>query len=186
MIAPLLLVLVLASPAPRPTPAAPPASPTPIATGTPSLVPPIETPPPFASPLPVGTPTPAPLGSPAPSASPLATPTGIGLPPLHYHVVPKPSPSLAPGAPVITDIYLNDETIGNLIAMRVLTNDVVTKVTVKAGGKTGALTEVSPGRFEAKSSVPRIGIMSVKVAITVTAFTADGRSTSTVVTVKKK
>jgi hypothetical protein len=184
MIAPLLLALVLASPAPSPAPAAPPANATPVATGTPSLVPPFETPPPFASPLPAGTPTPS--GSPAPGASPLATPTGIGLPPLHYHVVPKPSPSLAPGAPVITDIFLNDETIGNLIAMRVLTNDVVTKVTVKAGGKTGALTEVAPGRFEAKSSVPRIGIMSVKVAITVTAFTVDGRSTSTVVTVKKK
>jgi hypothetical protein len=145
------------------------------------------------TPLLVQTPSPGPSStiSPAPTSAasprPSPTPTGLNLPPLNYRVVPKPPASPAPGAPEILEIDLNEQTITNVIAMRVLTNDVVTKVTASSGGHTGALTMVAPGRFEAmQAKLPRLGILSVKVSITYTAYSADGRTTTDVVTLKKK
>jgi hypothetical protein len=180
-------LLLAANPSPSPSPS-PPA--TPSATSTPSILPssPPNVPTPLlATPAPGPSLTPGPIVVPSSTPSPAPTPTGLNLPPLTYRVVPKQPASPAPGAPQILEIDFNSETIMSTIAMRVLTNDVVTKVTATSGGHTGALTVVAPGRFEAmQGKLPRLGLLSVKVSITFTAYSADGRTTTAVVTLKKK
>ena len=170
----LATLLAAASPAPSPSP-----FPSPAASATPAAIP--------SLPPNVPTPIPIPIPTPTPSPTPSATPTGLNLPPLTYRVVPKQTASPALGAPQILEIDFNSETITSTIAMRVLTNDVVTKVIANSGGHSGPLTMVAPGRFEAmQGKLPRLGLLSVKVSITFTAYSADGRTTTAVVTLKKK
>jgi hypothetical protein len=181
MIALLLgVVLAAATPAPLASPVPSPsaaASATPAPVPLPSLPPNVPTSPPVPLPSPTSTPTP----------TPSATPTGLNLPPLTYRVVPKQTASPAPGAPQILEMDFNGETITSTIAMRVLTNDAVTKVIANSGGHSGALTMVAPGRFEAlQGKLPRLGVLSVKVSVTFTAYSADGRTATAVVTLKKK
>jgi hypothetical protein len=135
----------------------------------------------------VPTATPGPISTGTPTPTPSATPAGLNLPPLTYRVVPTQPASPAPGAPQILEIDFNSETITSTIAMRVLTNDVVTKVIANSGGHSGALTMVAPGRFEAmQGKLPRLGVLSVKVSVTFTAYSADGRTATAAVTLKKK
>ncbi len=176
-------LLLAANPTPSPSPTAMPSA---TATAAPSILP--SSPPNVPTPL-LGTPVPAQSATPTPSSTPAPspTPTGLNLPPLTYRVVPKQPDSPAPGAPQILEIDLNSETITSTIAMRVLTNAVVTKVIAASGGHTGALTMVASGRFEAmQGKLPRLGLLSVKVSITYTAYSADGRTATAVVTLKKK
>ncbi len=176
-------------------------TPAPMPSAAPSAMPTVTPPPPGQTPVPVGPlPTPLPTGLPsivpsvAPSASPsasaaptpVATPTGLNLPPLRYRVTPTPPPGATPESPQILEIDLIDETIGRTFAVRVLTNDVVERVAVKSGNRTGNLTKVAPGRFEAKGNAPRIGIATIKVILTFTAYSADGKSMSTTLSVRKK
>jgi hypothetical protein len=170
--------------------------PTPETTATPTIaITPIPIPTPFvATPSPSASPSsaasPHPLASPSPAASPSATPTGLNLPPLKYHITPTPQPSAAPGAPQILAIDISDQTVysGKVMAIRVTTNDVVSKVTVTSNGRSGQITQVAPGRFESSGTIPKLPPLmgGLNVNLVFTATTADGRSTSVKVPLKVK
>ncbi len=139
---------------------------------------------PSATPTIAVTPAPAPSASasPVPSPAPSATPTGLNLPPLKYHIAPRPSPSAAPDAPEILALDLVDQTVfsGKVLAIRVTTNDVVTKVTISSNGRSGQMTQIAPGRFESSGIIPKLPplVSGLNVNLVFTATTADGRSTS--------
>jgi len=164
-------------------------SPIPAATASPSSTPAaIPTPAPSGG---IATPasSPSPVPSPA-SAPPIPspTPTGLNLPPLTYHIVLKPQASAAPDAPQILAIDINSQTVysGKPLAMRVTTNDAVTKVTISSNGHSGQMTQVAPGRFESIGTIPKLpGIIAgLNVSLLFAATSADGRSTTAKVPIK--
>jgi hypothetical protein len=162
--------------------------PTPETTATPTIaVTPIPIPTPF-----VATPSPSasPVTSPSPAASPSAAPTGLNLPPLKYHITPTPQPSAAPESPQILAIDISDQTVysGKVMAIRVTTNDVVSKVTISSNGHSGQMTQVAPGRFESSGTIPKLPPLmgGLNVNLVFAATTADGRSASVKVPLKVK
>ncbi|MBC5810619.1 MAG: hypothetical protein GIW95_07190 [Candidatus Eremiobacteraeota bacterium] len=137
LIAALALTQQPAPPAPGQSPV--PASPTPVAS-------------PAASVSPVPTLAPTPLSTtPAPP-----TPAPAPTPELKYRFVPKQPASLAPGDPQIYAIYLNDKVLKDFIAIRVATNESVTKVISRSNGQSGTVPKVGPGEFYAISKLPPI------------------------------
>ena len=110
------------------------------------------------------------------------------MPPLTYHIVPKPQASAAPDAPQILAIDINNQTVysGKPLAIRVTTNDAVTKVTISSNGHSGEMTQVATGRFESIGNIPKLPgfIASWNVSLLFTATSADGRSTTAKVPIK--
>jgi hypothetical protein len=165
-----LVLLVGASPLagqaqPAPAPAAEPAP----ATATPS-VPPA---PPSAGPIPAPTLTP----TPAPTATATATPTGSP----YKFVVDPPAPPR--GQPAIMEIAMLDSTIheGAPYSVRVKTSLDVTNINVSTMGQTYGMQGAGPGLFATDGQVPGgipFFMLNRSYTITVTAQTADHRSTA--------
>jgi hypothetical protein len=129
---------------------------------------------PNASPLPGGaSPAPTPAASPAPTAAP--------TPVYHFKFVPPVKASPNPADPQILEVDLNSQTLHGTIAMRILTNAVVTKVITRSNGQSGTVPQIGPGAFAATGSVPKLPI---KITLEFVASTADGRSTSVKIPVK--
>jgi hypothetical protein len=153
----------LAQPAPAPTPEPAPAAPA-------------ATPSPAPSPAPVP-PTAAPIPAPSPTPSPAATPTGS---PYHYVVTPPAPP---PGMPVILEIDMLDQTLhpGTAYSVRVRVSPDVTKINVEAMGQTYGMQAAGQGLFASDGQVPGFipfFMLGRAYTVTLTALTADGRSTS--------
>jgi hypothetical protein len=149
-------------PAPEPAPAA--ASPAP---------PPV---PPTAAPLPAP-PTPSPSPAPAPSANPTVAPSASP-----YHFITNPPPPAA-GQPAILEIDLLDQTLhsGTPYSVRVRTSPDVTAINVSAMGQTYGMQGAGPGLFASDGQVPGgipFFLLNRDYTVTVTAITADKRSTT--------
>ncbi len=191
----LALALALNLPAAQPIPPAPPL---PAPTGSPAATPapassgatpgPAASPSPGPSaspPIPGGSPptsgaSPLPqTGSPAPTASPVPTPRPTPI--YHFKFVPPVKASPNPDDPQILEVDLNSQTLHGTIAMRILTNAVVTKVVTSSNGHSGTVPQVGPGEFAATGSVPKVPFT---ITLEFVASTADGRSTSVKIPVK--
>ena len=162
-----------ASPAPSPVPPTPAAAPAP----TPAAATP---------PLPALTPGPAlptPLVPPA-SAEPALTPSP--LPTFGYRFVPRPAASPDPTAPQIIEVDLNSGKLRDRIAIRVLTNEVVTRVENHTNGRADAIPQTGPGEFIAVSKLPKIPFIArgMRINLEFVAYAADGRKTSVKVPVQ--
>ena len=172
MIACLFLMLALS----------PQASPSP----TPSTLP---APLPSASAIPSATPSVTPSAVPSPGETPSATPSQWparpSMPPMNYRFVPKPAATFDPVQPVIFTIELNEKTVHDLIAIRVVTSENVVKVTSSSNGRTGSITQVGPGEFEVAAKLPKVPF-SWNITLLFVATTADGHSTSVKVPLKIK
>jgi len=142
------------------------AAPTPAATMMPAAVPSVPTPSATTS-APLGTP---PAHSPAPATTPNYT----------YRIVPKPDPSADPLGPEIVEVDLNNRKVTDTIAIRVITNDAVVKVTSGAMGRSGVVPQTGPREFTAVSKIQRVPFFARGWGITleIVAYTADGRKTS--------
>jgi hypothetical protein len=179
----LLAVLALLGTAPSgqaaPTPvpsAAPTPSPGPSATAGSS---PNAQPPPSATELPAPT-QPPPATTPRPTATPAPAPT------FGYRFVPKAQASPDPNAPQIIEVDLNSRVLRGTIAIRVLTNSVVTKVENHTNGRADVIPQTGPGEFIAVSNLPKIPFFArgFTVNLQFVAFAADGSKTSVTVPVK--
>jgi hypothetical protein len=153
------------APSPEPAPVAPAATPSPVPV------------PPTAAPLPNPTPTPAPAPSPTATGS---------TSPYHYVVNPPPPP---PGQPVIREIDMLDQTLhpGGTYSVRVYTSLDVTTLTVQAMGSTYGMQGAGPGLFATDGTVPSFipfFLLGRAYTLTVTASTADGKSTSVAVSMR--
>jgi hypothetical protein len=149
------------APSPEPAPVAPAATPSPVPE------------PPTAAPLP----TPSLSPSPSPSPSPTATASGS---PYHYVVNP---PAPAAGQPVILEIDMLDQVLhpGTAYSVRVHTSPDVTAINVTAMGQTYGMQAAGPGLFASDGQVPGFipfFMLNRSYTITVTAMTADGKSTT--------
>ncbi len=181
---PFVLVAILAAFAPSAgalaPPMLPPATPMPISTDF--VEPPSPTPAPSLTPM--ASPTATPTRSPSPT--PIASPSPTATPIYRYRFVPQPPSSPDPTAPQIYAVYLNSAQLHDTIAIRVVTNAVVTKVYSKSGGQSGQLTPSGPGEFTAASKLPKIPFIArgISVNLDIVAYSADGRSTTVRVPVK--
>jgi hypothetical protein len=155
-----------------PAPASTAATPAPAA--SPSPGPSASPPSPGASPLPQA-------GSPAPVLTASPTPSPRPTPIYHFKFVPPVKASSNPDDPQILEVDLNSQTLHGTIAMRILTNAVVTKVVTSSNGRSGSVPQIGPGEFAATSSVPKFPIT---ITLEFVASTADGRSTSVKIPVK--
>jgi hypothetical protein len=149
------------APSPEPAPVAPAATPSPIPV------------PPTAAPLPNPNPSATPAPAPSPTASASASP---------YHYVVNP-PAPAPGMPVIREIDMLDQVLhaGGTYSVRVYTSTDVTAINVTAMGQTYGMQAAGPGLFASDGTVPGFVpffMLGRAYTVTVTAMTADGKSTS--------
>jgi hypothetical protein len=153
-------------PAPPPAGASPVPSPAPLAT---------------ASAAPTTLPSAAP---PAPSTAPPPTPTPE--PTFGYRYVPRPAASPDPTAPQILAVDLNSRQLHDRIAIRVLTNDVVTRVENHTNGRSDIIPHTGPGEFIAVSKLPKIPFIArgMTVVLQFVAYAADGRKASVKVPVE--
>jgi hypothetical protein len=194
LVPPLALLAALAAPTPAPVPV-PSAAPTAAPSGVPSSVP--ATPAASASPppgtVPSGRPSVAPSGAPgaepppatqAPAAAPTATPEP--WPTFGYRFVPRPAASPDPAAPQIVEVDLNSRRLHDRIAIRVLTNEVVTRVENHTNGRADIIPHTGPGEFIAVSKLPKLPfiVRGMTVDLRFVAFTADGRTASVKVPVQ--
>jgi len=177
MIACLFLMLAL-SPQASPSPAPPSTFPTPLPSAS---VIPSATPSVMPSAIPSATPSPGET----PSAAPSQWPARPSMPPMNYRFVPKPAATVDPVQPVIFEVELNEKTVHDLIAIRVVTSENVVKVTSSSNGRTGSLTQVGPGEFEVAAKLPKVPF-PWNVTLLFVATTADGHSTSVKVPLKIK
>jgi hypothetical protein len=159
MITPILFLMLALSPQASPSPTPPPSLPSDI----PSALPTAEAP------------------SPAPSQWP-ARPT---MPPLNYRFIPRPAATIDPAQPVIHEIDINEKTVHDQIAIRVVTSENVVKVTSSSNGRTGTITQVGPGEFEVAAKLPKVPF-AWNFTLLFVATTADGHSTSVKVPLKVK
>ena len=145
-----LQVLLAAQVQPTPLPAGPaPAVPTPLVSA-PSAAPT----PPATAPI-----TPVPLGTRVMVTTPVP---GTAIPDssseFAYRFVPKRPDHVAPGAPQIFAVYLNTKVLRSLgpIHIKVLTDPGTVKVTSRSNGREGLIPMISPGDFEALSTLPKV------------------------------
>jgi hypothetical protein len=169
--------LALPSPLPAPSP-----SPSATAPGSPSAQPPASATQPPASgtePPAAATPPPA-VPTPPPTATPAPAPT------FAYRFVPKAQASPDPSAPQIIEVDLNSRVLHGTIAIRVLTNAVVTKVENHTNGRADVIPQTGPGEFIAVSKLPNIPFFArgMGYSLEFVAFAADGTKTSVKVPVK--
>jgi len=90
-------------------------------------------------------------------------------------------PPASVGSPRILKVELNSDHLraGGPIAIRVTTSPDVVQVVTGKGNRQGALTKERPGVFASLSTLPHLGgLLTVKIAIHVTATTAEGTSVS--------
>ena len=131
---------------------------------------------PTASPAP---PTAAPIPAPTPSATPTPSP--------YKFVVTPPTP--APGQPAIVEIDMLDQTIheGGPYSVRVKTSLDVRTINVSTMGQPYGMQGAGPGLFATDGQVPGgipFFMLNRAYAITLTAQTADGRSTAVTLTLR--
>jgi len=91
------------------------------------------------------------------------------------------TPPASGGSPSILKVELNSSHLraGGPIAIRVTTSPDVVQVVTGKGNRQGALTKQQPGIFASTSTLPHVGgLLTIKIAIHVTATTADGKSAS--------
>ena len=98
-------------------------------------------------------------------------------------------PPPAPGQPGILKIELLDQTlhVGQPYSVRVYTTTDVTTLTVEAMGGNYGMQGAGPGLFASDGSLPGFipfFMLGRSYTITVTAKTADGRSTSVPLTLR--
>jgi hypothetical protein len=116
----------------------------------------------------------------APGASPNAAPSSGTASPYQYVLTPPPPVT---GMPAILEIDLLDQVIheGAPYSVRVKTSPDVTTINVSSMGQTYGMQAAGAGLFATDGNVPT-GIpfffLNRSYAVTVTAKTADGRSTS--------
>ena len=133
---------------------------------------------------------PAAAGSPAATApaSPALAPTlsPAPQPTFAYRFVPHPQASPNPGAPQIIEVDLNSRVLKGTIAIRVLTNDVVTRVENHTNGRADVIPQTGPGEFIAVSKLPKLPFFArgFGVDLEFVAYAADGTKTSVKVPVK--
>ena len=119
--------------------------------------------------------------SPSPGVSaPVNAPTAS---PYHYVVVPPPP---APGMPAILEIDMLEQTIhaGAPYSVRVRTSPDVTAINVSSMGQTYGMQAAAPGLFATDGQVPSgipFFLLNRSYGVTVTALTADRRSTTVTV-----
>jgi hypothetical protein len=92
-------------------------------------------------------------------------------------------PPPAAGQPAILEIDMLDETLhpGVAYSVRVRVSPDVTKINVEAMGQTYGMQAAGPGLFASDGQVPGFipfFMLGRSYTVTVTALTADGRSTS--------
>jgi hypothetical protein len=108
---------------------------------------------------------------------PLAAAANETAPVYTYTWVPPESV----GSPRILKVELNSDRLraGGPIAIRVTTSRNVVQVVTGKGDRQGSLTKEQPGVFESISTLPHLGgLLTVRIAIHVTATTAAGKSAS--------
>jgi hypothetical protein len=148
---------------------------------------------PSAEPAPVQSPSPppaaptaAPLPVPSPTAPPTAAPTAAPASPYRYVVTP---PAPAPGMPSILEIDMLDVVLhpGGAYSVRVKTSLDVTTLNVTTMGTTYGMQAAAPGLFATDGQVPSMipfFLLNRGYAVTVTAMTADKKSTSVTVNLR--
>jgi hypothetical protein len=157
-----------AQPAPAPMPEPAPATASPASPPAP----------PTAAPLPSPAP---PSSSPSPSPSPIAAPTAAPTQSPYHFITTPPAPPA--GQPAILEIDMLDQTLhaGAPYSVRVKTTADVTAINVSAMGETYGMQGAAPGLFASDGQVPSgipFFLLNRDYTVTVTALTADKRTTS--------
>jgi hypothetical protein len=132
------------------------------------------------SPSPQTSASPAPGVSATPAAVAPAPPAAFEPSAYHYVVTPSPPPA---GQPAIVEIDMLDQTIhaGAPYSVRVKTSPDVTAISVSSMGTTYGMQAAGPGLFASDGKVPDgipFFLLNRSYGVTVTAQTADGRSTA--------
>ncbi len=126
-----------------------------------------------------GAPTPPSLPTAAPTAAPTVVPATPSPLPFKYRFIPRSAIHPKPGQPQIYAVYLNDKNLHSLgpIRIRVETTADVVKVVSRSNGRDGVIPLVSPGTFEASSTLPKIPFIAAGMTLDLEfiATTADGR-----------
>lgn len=112
---------------------------------------------------------PAPVGTTAPTATPLA---------YKYRFVPHNGGRA--GGPTIYAVYMNDKKLRSLgpINIKVSTTPDVVKVVSRSNGREGIVPLITPGNFEATSTLPKIPFIAAGMTLEIEfiATTATGRT----------
>jgi hypothetical protein len=143
---------------------------------------------PTATPSPApATPTAAPQPSPSPAPAITATPAPAPTEPVYKVVLTPPPPG--PGLPAILEIDMLDTTVhaGGTYSVRVKTTLDVTTLNVTALGTTLGMQAARPGLFATDGTVPTaipFFLLNRSYTVTITALSADGKSTSFPVTIR--
>jgi hypothetical protein len=132
---------------------------------------------------PANTPAAAPTPGPGVTPGSTATPgplTAATASPYHYVITP---PAPAPGMPAIVEIDMLEQIIhsGAPYSVRVKTSPDVTAISVSTMGQTYGMQAAGPGLFATDGQVPGgipFFLLNRSYTLTVTARTADGRTTS--------
>jgi hypothetical protein len=172
--------VLLAALAAAPSPSAAPSVPTPQPSAAAPQAGPSPAPPPTGAPASAAASGAPPATAPPPTATPAPAPT------FNYHFVPRPEASPDPTAPQILEVDLNSRVLRDTIAIRVMTNDVVTRVENHTQGHSDVIPQVGPGQFLATGKLPKVPFIARGWTINLefVAFGPDGRKTSVKVPVK--
>ncbi len=140
-----------------------------IAQAAPSAPPPNTSAQSSISPTVGATAIPAPVGTAAQTATPLA---------YKYRFVPRNGGRA--GGPTIYAVYMNDKKLRSLgpINIKVSTTPDVVKVVSRSNGREGIVPLITPGNFEATSTLPKIPFIAAGMTLEIEfiATTATGRT----------
>jgi hypothetical protein len=123
-----------------------------------------------------------------PTAPTPALPTAIATPDYQYRFVPRQPDRLAPCQPQIFVVELNSKDLVSSgdIDIHVVTNNYVTRVVTKNGGREGTIPQVAPTDFIAFSKLPKLPFIArgMTLDLQFVAYGVDGKTVTVSVPVK--